>query len=150
MIGRIKKIIELKQINAAQFADEIGVQRSALSHVLSGRNNPSLDFMLKIKQQYPEINLDWLLIGSGNMIENLVTENIKSPMPEKFAFEIEFPDKESEKKEEKKVVQTSKEPEKTVEVAKKIASLSGNKVPKQIIILFEDNSFEIFHSNPKV
>ena len=47
---------------------EIGIQRSALSHVMSGRNNPSLDFMLKIKSRFPEVNLDWLLLGNGEMI----------------------------------------------------------------------------------
>ena len=74
MISRIKKIMENKQLNAAQFADEIGIKRSALSHVLSGRNNPSLDFMIKIKQRFSEINLDWLLMGSGSLEEKNTAE----------------------------------------------------------------------------
>jgi transcriptional regulator with XRE-family HTH domain len=67
MIDRIKKLIEEKKLSATQFSDEIGIQRSSLSHVLSGRNKPSLDFMLKVKGRYPEISLDWLLLGKGNM-----------------------------------------------------------------------------------
>ena len=67
MVSRIKKLMEEKNISSAQFADEIEVQRSSLSHVLSGRNKPSLDFMMKIKKRYPEISLDWLLLGKGNM-----------------------------------------------------------------------------------
>jgi len=67
MIGRIKQLMERKKLAAAQFADEIGIQRSSLSHVLSGRNKPSLDFMLKVKNRFPEIDLDWLLLGKGNM-----------------------------------------------------------------------------------
>jgi transcriptional regulator with XRE-family HTH domain len=57
-------------LTAAQFADRIGVQRSVVSHVLSERNKPSLDFMVKIKTNFPEINLDWLLLGKGNPQEN--------------------------------------------------------------------------------
>lgn len=77
MIGRIKQLMERKKLAAAQFADEIGIQRSSLSHVLSGRNKPSLDFMLKIKNRFPEIDLDWLLLGKGNMEFN--QQEIKPP-----------------------------------------------------------------------
>lgn len=55
-------------MSASQFADLIGVQRSSISHVLSGRNKPSLDFITKIIATFPEINTDWLLTGNGNMI----------------------------------------------------------------------------------
>ena len=68
MLTRIKQIMELENLSSSQFADEIGVQRSALSHVLSGRNNPSLDFVMKIKACFNEISLDWLLLGKGNML----------------------------------------------------------------------------------
>lgn len=60
--------MEYFDLSSAQFADKIGIQRSALSHVLSGRNRPSLDFVLKIKSTFPEISLDWITLGSGNML----------------------------------------------------------------------------------
>lgn len=144
MIERIRKIIDFKQINAAQFADEIGIQRSALSHVLSGRNNPSLDFMLKIKSAYPEINLDWLLIGSGTMMENLVVEKPKPQMPGKFDLEIEFPDKESQIKNETIAAEPAREPEKPGESVKKNLAKTENKIPRQVILLFDDNTFKLF------
>ena len=56
-------------MSASQFADEIGVQRSSVSHVLSGRNKPSLDFIIKIVAAFPEINSDWLLSGKGEILE---------------------------------------------------------------------------------
>lgn len=68
MVDRIRKLIAYEQMNSSQFADEIKLQRSSLSHVLSGRNNPSLDFVMKIKQRFPEVNLEWLLFGEGNML----------------------------------------------------------------------------------
>ena len=63
-----------RNISAAQFADEIGVQRSSVSHILTGRNNPSLDIILKILQRFPEINSDWILTGNGAMLKS---DNVK-------------------------------------------------------------------------
>lgn len=67
MLERISRIIKSKKISASQFADEIGVQRSSVSHVLSGRNKPSLDFVTKIINAYRDIDPNWLLTGSGQM-----------------------------------------------------------------------------------
>ncbi|MBU3928200.1 MAG: helix-turn-helix domain-containing protein, partial [Bacteroidetes bacterium] len=57
--------MEKRGLSPAQFADEIGLKRSSLSHILSGRNNPSLDVIMKIKARYDEVNTDWLLFGTG-------------------------------------------------------------------------------------
>jgi len=62
-IKRLKKIIDDKQLSSSSFADEIQVPRSSISHLLSGRNKPSLDFVLKVVHSYPEIDLNWLLFG---------------------------------------------------------------------------------------
>lgn len=67
MLQRIRKIIEERKLTATSFADAIGVQRPAVSHVLSGRNRPSLDFVTKILSRYPDIDPDWLLFGKGSM-----------------------------------------------------------------------------------
>ena len=67
MTDRISLLLKARNITASQFADEIGVQRSSISHVLSGRNKPSLDFIQKILKRFPEINPDWLLFGKGPM-----------------------------------------------------------------------------------
>lgn len=63
---RLQKILEYYDISAAIFADAIQVGRSSISHILSGRNKPSLDFVLKIVQTYPEVELYWLLNGKGD------------------------------------------------------------------------------------
>lgn len=65
MIERIRELISSKNLNAAQFADQIGVQRSSISHVLSGRNKPSLEFIQKILKKFPDVNSDWLISGKG-------------------------------------------------------------------------------------
>jgi len=65
-IIRLKKILECYSENASSFAGKIGVPRSSISHLLSGRNKPSLEFILKILSAYPEIDLYWLVNGKGN------------------------------------------------------------------------------------
>lgn len=67
MVNRINTILQAKNITAKQFAEEIGVQPSGVSHILSGRNNPSLDFVMKVVRRYPEININWLMFGNGEM-----------------------------------------------------------------------------------
>jgi len=61
--NRLLKILESKNLSASQFAEKIGVQRSSVSHVLSGRNKPSLDFIIKIITVFSDISLDWLIKG---------------------------------------------------------------------------------------
>nr|WP_299339544.1 helix-turn-helix transcriptional regulator [Allomuricauda sp.] len=65
IISRIKRLLEHYDLSVSAFADHIGVQRSSMSHILNGRNRPSLDFILKVVQAYPEVNLYWLLNGKG-------------------------------------------------------------------------------------
>jgi transcriptional regulator with XRE-family HTH domain len=82
MVDRITLLLKTRNISASQFADEIGVQRSSISHVLSGRNKPSLDFIQKILVRYPEINPDWLLFGKGSMnLEYNLFSELTDPVP---------------------------------------------------------------------
>ena len=64
-IKRLEKVIDFYGETASSFAEKIGVQRSSISHILSGRNKPSLDFVLKVLSSFPEVELYWLLNGKG-------------------------------------------------------------------------------------
>jgi plasmid maintenance system antidote protein VapI len=72
MKERILLLLEHYNLSSAQFAESISVQRSSISHILSGRNNPSYDFIIKILQQYPDISAEWLLLGQGIMIKSQI------------------------------------------------------------------------------
>ena len=63
IVKRITQILEEQQLSSSAFADTIGVQRSSISHVLSGRNKPSLEFILKTVRAFPAYSTDWLLFG---------------------------------------------------------------------------------------
>lgn len=64
--NRLKKIMEYNHLTASLFADKIGVQRSSISHILSGRNKPSLDFILKVTNIFSDVDIYWLLNGKGS------------------------------------------------------------------------------------
>lgn len=65
-ISRLEQILGFYDLSASAFADRIKVQRSSISHLLTGRNKPSLEFVLKVVKTFPEVNLYWLLNGKGS------------------------------------------------------------------------------------
>ncbi len=69
-IKRLEYLLDYYSLSASGFADKIGVQRSSLSHLLSGRNKPSLDFILKINDIFQEVDLYWLLNGKENFLKS--------------------------------------------------------------------------------
>lgn len=71
MKDRILQLLEEKAMTLAAFADEIGVERSTMSHIKSGRSNPSLDVALKILERFPEVSTDWLILGKGSMFSQI-------------------------------------------------------------------------------
>lgn len=77
MNERIELLIKLKNITPAQFADELDLQRANVSHILTGRNKPSLDFIQRIIRRYPEVNIPWLLFGEGEILSASLNENDK-------------------------------------------------------------------------
>ena len=72
MEDRLLKILKHYDLSPSVFADRLGVQRSSLSHLLSGRNNPSFDFMLRLTESFTEVNLDWFISGKGNMLKKQI------------------------------------------------------------------------------
>jgi len=63
-LKRLEQLMENHQLNPAAFAEKIGVQRSSVSHILSRRNKPSLEFILKVQAEFTEADFDWLLLGA--------------------------------------------------------------------------------------
>jgi len=71
MKDRLIQLLDLEQLSPSKFADLIGVQRSSISHVLSGRNKPSFDFLQKTLKAFPGLNASWLMLGEGTMYERM-------------------------------------------------------------------------------
>lgn len=131
--NRLQKMLEYYDLSAASFADKIEVGRSSISHILSGRNKPSLDFVMKVVKNFPEVELYWLLNGKGTFPprptsaekENILKE-IKEDIPQKY------PTVNTDPSEEKKIPV-----ENLGSVQRKI---------KRIVFFYEDGSFEAFEN----
>ena len=137
MKDRIAHIIRAKNLTAAEFAIRLGIQPSNISHLLSGRNNPSLDFVRKLKETFPEYNLDWIIFGSGPMT---VSEPFLAPtsvtdaqVMEEREEEINFdsPDESS----------FGSEEQPTPKSEQPLPSLQSGW--KKLILVYEDNTFEV-------
>ena len=74
---RIKKWIEKEGLKSSQFADKIGVNRATISHILSGRNKPSVDFLEKLILSYPDLDANWLITGIGYMYKTKEQKDVK-------------------------------------------------------------------------
>ena len=89
MKERILKILSNENLSATKFADLIGVQRSSISHIISGRNKPSYDFISKTLEKFPDINAEWLINGKGNMYkEDIKDKEERRREPQLFTGNI--------------------------------------------------------------
>jgi len=84
MNNRIGLLLKVKDVTASKFAEMIGVQPSNISHLLSGRNKPSLDFILKVCETFPDISIDWLMFGKGVMFKSETYSDTVSSESEKI------------------------------------------------------------------
>jgi transcriptional regulator with XRE-family HTH domain len=74
MRTRLQQLIEKENISPARFAEIVGVQRSSVSHILSGRNNPGLDFIQKILAAFPKVSSGWLITGEGGIYRQVAIQ----------------------------------------------------------------------------
>jgi transcriptional regulator with XRE-family HTH domain len=126
---RLHKILEFYELSAAAFSDKIEVGRSSISHILSGRNKPSLDFVMKIVKSFPEVELYWLLNGKGSFPP--------SEKPEKQLEESKVSDSSKLQN-----LPTSEEEKQTPAFLPK-----GQQKPiSKIVIFYEDGTFEAFQN----
>lgn len=80
LIDRFKYLMKLNNLTASAFADEIGVQRSSMSHILSGRNKPSLELIQKVLTRFPKVSADWLIAGVTNTEKIEIKELQEKPV----------------------------------------------------------------------
>ncbi|GGD27823.1 helix-turn-helix domain-containing protein [Flavobacterium orientale] len=126
-VQKLEILLDYYQLNASSFADKIGVQRSSLSHLLSGRNKPSLEFVLKVSESFPEVDLYWFLLNKGifpKSTDAATIETVKQVNTE--------PEKES----------SSDLPKPLIPQNKGIAS--NNKEIEKIVMFYKDGSFKSY------
>ena len=141
-IKRLEIILDYYNLSASAFADKINVQRSSLSHLLSGRNKPSLDFIIKVIEVFPDVDLYWILNGKGTFPKSEKNFSIQSTKQEVTSDETNTPDLFSTDQ------SNSKQPFINNEIEKKKISLSNNdaKSIESIVIFYTDGSFKNYKS----
>ena len=77
--SRLQQVLTMEELSPAKFADMLGIQRSGISHLLSGRNNPSFDFITRMLEHFPELNADWLLMGKGKPYKDSSAPSTAAP-----------------------------------------------------------------------
>ena len=130
IVKRISQILEEQQLSSSAFADTIGVQRSSISHVLSGRNKPSLEFILKIIRAFPSYSTDWLLFGKQTEPQKdyqQPLDNIAKNQVEEIDFTSESYD-------------TPEKPTEPPSVSKSESEIA------KVILLLKDGSFTEYNS----
>lgn len=129
---RLEKILNFYGLTASALAEEIDFNRSTISHLVSGRNKPSLEFVMKLLQKFPELNMDWLVFGKGSFPSDFtskpVTEFQKTdPAP-------------TPKKPEKLISEAVKETE-TFPISK-----SSSQQIDRIVIFYADGTFKVYEN----
>lgn len=143
-IKRLEFILDYYSLTASSFADRIGVQRSSMSHLLSGRNKPSLDFILKIIDIFPDVDLYWILNGTGtfpknseaieNTNQNIGVSNIDTPTPIDLFSQITIPLESTTNHPKSKQIEVAAENENYDEIEK-------------IVFFYKNGSFKIYSPN---
>lgn len=161
---RLLRLLDAEQLSSSKFADVISVQRSSVSHILSGRNKPSFDFLQKTLKAFPYLNADWLILGEGKMYNteevsaggSLFDQPVDPPVQieEKAsvgetgesknaslesASESNIPDDSS-------IIPTVETQNEHI-LGSKLDHSSGNtRTIKRVVLLYSDNSFETYES----
>lgn len=131
---RLQMVIKMNGMTNATFADTIGVQRSSISHVLSGRNKPSIDFIQKILEAFPKVDANWLV--AGKKVGKMLIEAESIPVES---------NKENVVKDEE-IETYGSLPKAKVSTKDEIKNPSTLKVIQKIIVFYSDGSFvEVIH-----
>jgi len=141
MKERLLEFLKNENKSSAQLAEEIGVQASGISHILSGRNNPSLDFVLKMLEKYQFISSDWLLFGRGSMYTETKMQSL-----------FDYDNVDSRESEQMRTKSEPVSPEIDFQDVKKSKTIKDSTIPAtgstsdvvKIVWFYENNSFEEF------
>lgn len=159
MKERLEELMRLLNLTPTQFANSIGIQRANLQHILSGRNEPSLKVIMAIHTSFPDVELEWLLYGKGTAIPALqqdnrpdVTDYPLLPGMESafFSSNVQRSSEFSNLREEDDTIkQRKKRNNKEVKSQIDPTSTSPAKIIKEVVVFFEDGTYQKFSSDLK-
>lgn len=139
----IGEILEVYKLNATELAEKIDVQRSSISHILSGRNKPSLDFLIKIKTHFAELRWDYLMFGNRPMTES-EEKSIQDSRKERASNENDIVEKVGATP----LLHADRrlEQQKNQEFLEKDINTSPSRKVVKVVWFYNDNTFEVFEN----
>jgi len=139
MRERILEFLRAENKSSAQFAEEIGVQPSGISHILSGRNNPSLDFIMKMLEKYRFLSTEWLLFGRGTMYKDTKMQSLFNEFNSLTDADKSVSSVEISSKVDNDIIDNKAD---NVEINNKKHEPANISDVKSIVWFFKDNSFK--------
>lgn len=144
--SRLQMLMEYYQFSASAFADEIDFNRSTISHLISGRNKPSLDFVLKVLERFPEVNMYWLVYGQGNFPNDSPSTLFTSSQIKNEIKSDPIIEPKDENITEDKVLEIKTQEKPISPSQKSVSSLNSDKEIAKIVIFYTDSTFEVFEN----
>jgi len=135
MEDRLDLLLKTLHLSPAQFADEIGLKRSGIYHIIKGRNKPGMDFFTKVLERFPEINAGWLLTGKGTLYKQENISMVEEPIT-LSGRNLGVHDKPIEKETTPKTLEAK-------EKGSKRKSIQGKKDIVKIVIFYDDGTFSV-------
>lgn len=154
MKNRIFLLIETKELTPGKFADEIGVERSTMSHIKSDRSKPSLDMAQKVLERYPEVSAEWLILGRGPMLSQKNDSQAFDLFSQVGVNDSQSVEKEQQKPNSTESILTDTYPSNVVTsdtqsslLQKEESQLSANsskpeRIVERVMIFYSDQTFE--------
>lgn len=138
MKERIQKLLTSEGIQPTKFAEIIGVQRSSISHILSGRNKPSFDVIQSILKKFPKINSEWLILGSGDMYKKPIQTSL-------FDVNQVIPKQDSLNSPTEPII--NEKLESTLPESKPLENRINEKDIERVVVFFKDKTFTEYKPN---
>ena len=140
---RLAHILRAKNLTATKFAELMGIQPSNVSHLLNGRNKPSLEFLTKLKEVFPEYSFDWIIMGKKPITINepspVTSENQQMKFDDEPQNNMLVFDEDDDKK-------SDDEPIITEKIIDKQENATISKTIDKLIVVYSDKTFEILSS----
>lgn len=148
MKDRILQLVEEKNLTLGAFADEIGVERSTMSHIKAERSKPSLDVAQKILERYPEVNADWLILGKGPIYRQK-TNSREPNLFDDFELIASSTTQNEQKSEQKTVTAAVQSTQNSAATAQNVVSAPApapapakQRCISRVILFYDDGTFE--------
>ena len=146
MKNRILQLLTKENISATKLAELLGVQRSNISHIISGRNKPGFDFIERLLLKFPDLSADWLILGKGEMYKNNNSvDNVQkqTELPSTAYKQKDIFEKEIDKRTQNELPSTNIS-RKSNEQNNEVTNVNNKEIEK-IVIFYKNKTFSIFY-----